>query len=634
MPFEVFRRHQRKLLATFAILAMFGFVVSDSLPRLLSSNSVARDHVVVTLYGKPIYRSALNEMHERRNTANVFMADINPFYGRNQFGGVKDRDLVDALILEHEADTLGLPSGPDAGREFLKSISKGRMTSDIFDSLLARMNNRVSGDQLLTLIGDQVRLQKVRLLPGNPLVTPYDVFRTYRDQNEKVSGKAVEIPVEKFLAKVPEPSAAEIEALFEKYKEVLPDPARETPGFKVPRKIQVEILSIDGNALEREIMDKLSEQELRTAYENRKKEFPAPPSGLPVDLFAGQPELTPPILRSFEDVRSQLAVKLAEDRAKTQISDKFAKIKDEVLLPFTDEYATALDELEEAKKKGSKSTRILPVPQDLQELAQREHLNYETTKLLSREEAEQYGTISSAQVGADFLSGGRKFADEFFDSRKGLYEPEELTDLLRTRYLVRKIKDVAPYVPPLDEVRSDVRDACKTIAARVLAEEAASNLAEQLKKKGGTIKETIIDGYRVLTIPPTSRKQSRVVPGDYSTFGEAPEEKPIPDVPFAGDAFRDAFFGLQPGSIATAANQPRTTFYVLALDKREPATFTAFYAPYGEQQSYDQTTKIQAGRQLVEEWMKSLRKKAGMADDWVSPDEAKGKSAADSADEA
>ena len=38
MPFEVFRRHQRKMLAIFAILAMFGFVVSDSLPKLLSSN--------------------------------------------------------------------------------------------------------------------------------------------------------------------------------------------------------------------------------------------------------------------------------------------------------------------------------------------------------------------------------------------------------------------------------------------------------------------------------------------------------------------------------------------------------------------------------------------------------------------
>ena len=39
MPFEVFRRHQRKLLAVFAILAMFGFVVSDSLPKLLNPNT-------------------------------------------------------------------------------------------------------------------------------------------------------------------------------------------------------------------------------------------------------------------------------------------------------------------------------------------------------------------------------------------------------------------------------------------------------------------------------------------------------------------------------------------------------------------------------------------------------------------
>ena len=36
MPFAVFRRHQRKLLAIFAILAMFGFVLADSLPWLLS----------------------------------------------------------------------------------------------------------------------------------------------------------------------------------------------------------------------------------------------------------------------------------------------------------------------------------------------------------------------------------------------------------------------------------------------------------------------------------------------------------------------------------------------------------------------------------------------------------------------
>ena len=120
MPFEVFRRHQRKLLAIFAILAMFGFVVSDSLPRLLSPNTSARDHVVATLYGKPVYRSALTQCTSGDN-ANIFMYELNPFTynARNQFGGMKDRDLVDAMILEREADRLGLPAGPDAGRSYL-----------------------------------------------------------------------------------------------------------------------------------------------------------------------------------------------------------------------------------------------------------------------------------------------------------------------------------------------------------------------------------------------------------------------------------------------------------------------------------------------------------------------------------
>ena len=632
MSFEVFRRHQKKLLAVFAILAMFGFVVSDSLPKLLSSNSAMRDQPVVTLYGKTIYRSTLNEMHDRRNNANIFMAEINPFSpdGRNQFGGIKDRDLVDALILEHEADSLGLPSGPDVGRDFLKKITRNQMTSEIFDSYVERMNNRVNGEQILTLIGDQVRLLKVRFLPGTALITPYDIFRTYRDQNERVSAKAVEIPVEKFLAKVPEPSPTEIEALYEKYKDVLPDATRETPGFKVPRQIQVEILSIDGNALARGIMDTLSEGDLRTAYENRKKEFPAR-SELPVDLFAGQPDLTPPILRTFDDVRPELAVKLAEDRAAAQISDSFGKIRTDVLEPFYDQYGTALDDLEEARKKDPKATSVLPEATDLKEVAEREHLNYEVTKLLSLEEADQYGTISSAQVGTVPLSGGRKFAAEFFDTRKALYEPEELVDLGRTRYLARKIKDVAPHVPPLDEVRSDVILAYKTIQARIMAEKAAAELSAKFEKQGGAIKESIIDGYRVLSLPAITRKQPQSRLSNPFEEPPAPADTVIDEVAHAGEAFRDAYFALRPGSVATVANQPRTVFYVLALDKREPATFAALYAPYSDSGSYERTARKRAIEELGDDWMKWLRQKAGLSSDWIPPDEVKGRSGSDEA---
>jgi peptidyl-prolyl cis-trans isomerase D len=330
------------MLATFAILAMFGSVVSDSLPKLLSPTTGGTNQPNAKLYGKTVYRSGLNEMLEERTRANMFLSELNPYLGRNPFGGTKDRDLIDALILQHEADRLGMPAGPEIGKEVLKNITQGRMTSGLFEALLSRFNNRVSGEQLLVDIANQVRLQKVRGLLGDPIVTPYDVFRAYRDQNERVSAKIVEVPVEKFLAGVAEPTEKEIQTEYDMYKDVLPDPSRETPGFKVPRQIEIEILSIDGNALARGLKDKLTEAELKAAYDSRKSEFQER-SELPTDLFAGQPELTPPIIRPFADVRNTLAVSLAEEKAQAEIVDKFSRIKDDVLIPFADQYAAAVD---------------------------------------------------------------------------------------------------------------------------------------------------------------------------------------------------------------------------------------------------------------------------------------------------
>jgi len=119
MPFEVFRRHQRKLLAVFAILAMISFVLSDSLPKLLSSSTSPRDQKVAELYGKSVYRSQLNELARERYRANAFISGMAQFMPRELFGGMKDRDLTDALILQHEADRLGIPATPEMGREFL-----------------------------------------------------------------------------------------------------------------------------------------------------------------------------------------------------------------------------------------------------------------------------------------------------------------------------------------------------------------------------------------------------------------------------------------------------------------------------------------------------------------------------------
>jgi peptidyl-prolyl cis-trans isomerase D len=622
MPFEIFRRHQRKLLAIFAIMAMFGFVVSDSLPRLLSSNIAGgRDQKVAELYGKTVYVSHLNELARQRNRANRFVSGMAQFMPREIFGGYKQRELIDAMILQHEADRLGIPATPDLGREWLRQITGGRMNNEMFATLYSSFSNEVSEEHLLADIANQVRLANVRRLLGSPLVTPYDVFRSYRDQSERIGAKLVEIPVESFLDKVPEPSASEIESLYDQYKDVLPDSERETPGFKVPRRVQAEILSIDGNGLSRGYRDKLTESELRSYYENHRTEFEVP-SELPRDLFSDAADLTPPVYQSFADVRAILVPRLAEEKAQAEILDRFTRVKEEDIIPFADKYLAALDEQEEAVKQGGAGKITLPTPTDLKAAADREHVNYEKTDLMSREDAERHGQISTAEVGLMPLSGGRKFPDELFDTKTGLYEPIELTDVLGTRFLVRKIKDDPPHVPPLDQVRSQVVLDSKLAKARPLAEKTAQELAKQIEAKGGTIKDTKVDGYRVLTISPIERMQTRFMPN--AMYEPAPiVETQIAEAPHAGEAFRDKYFGLRAGSVTVAPNQPKTSYYVLTLDRREPATFTALYAPNSDEYRYRGMAREKAAKHQDDQWMGWLRRQAGLKPDWVPPDESK-----------
>jgi peptidyl-prolyl cis-trans isomerase D len=628
MPFAVFRRHQRKLLAIFAILAMFGFVLADSLPRLLSGGygGSTGDTVVVKLYGKSVHRSDIAAMAEERNRANRFVAELFPFPVGPIFGDVSStRALVDALILQHEADVLKMPRGPEVAKEFLKQLTGGRMSRELFEGALRGSGLQVGGEQILLDIANQVRLDQVRRLLGVPVVTPLDVFRTYRDQTERVAVKAATFPVASFVDKVAEPSKDQVEAYHEKYKDALPDPLRDTPGFKIPRRVKAEVLSIDGAALANSIEAKLTEADLRSYYENRKAEF-VRPTGLPPDIFAGDPkgELTPPQYKPFEEVRSYLARSLAEEKAHAEISNRFGAIRDTVMIPFADKYHDVLDQIEEARKGGEATTAVLPRPTDLKSVAAKEGLGHEMTPLLTRVEADSYAPVAGAEVGQTRYSGGRKFAEEVFDPKSSLFEPIELTDPQGRRYLVRKVDDQAPRVPPLDEIRSQVVRAWKMEQARPLAEKAAQAFAARVKGEGGAIKEDQVDGRPVLHTRPTVRMQVGFPTSPTSMRNSPPTPSDIPEIPNAGDELRTGYFELEPGAVAVAPDLPRNVYYVLTLDSRLPASFAALYAPNGDYIRYQREALNQAMEQRDQQWMNYLRKDAGLAPDWSPGDEAKG----------
>ncbi|MBX6312402.1 MAG: hypothetical protein IRY99_05705, partial [Isosphaeraceae bacterium] len=521
MPFAVFRRHQRKLLAILAILAMIAFTLDFALYRGRFGTAAA-DTVVAELKSGPVRRSDLARLDAQRRRANYFLARIsglpeNMFGEFRPFGGTSTRDLVDALILERKADELGLPATAELANRWLRQITNDQLRAEQFEQIRSRDFPDITGEQLLEDIANQLRILQVRNLAGPPTITPLDVFEAYRDQYERVEAQAVAFDVAGFVAKVREPSDEEVRAYYEKYKDILPDRERDTPGFKIPRRVKVEYVQIDASDLARNFRAQLTEKELRDYYNAHKDRFPTVPPELPVNLFAGDKEakLTPRLKDPFPEVRPQVETALADEKAREVVEEKLGQVREEAMDPFADRYAQAVEENQEAKAQG-RSPQKLPTPGDLvKKAAAKAGVTYEATPLLTRDEAEHYGTISQATVGATQLRGEtRKFADVFFDTRTPLYDPIELRDDRGRHYLAWKIEDAPPRVPPLDEIRAQVIAAWKMEQARPLARKAAEDLAEQARQANGDLAK--VAGSRpVLTIGPLTKLQPSPIPGQF-----------------------------------------------------------------------------------------------------------------------
>jgi len=614
MPFAVFRQHQRKLLAIFAIMAMVGFVLSDTLPRWINSGGVNnQDYVIADLFDRPVRRSDLALMDQQRQRANRFMAYMNadPRY----FGGSTQAELIDAMILKHEADRLEIPETSGFARRWIDKQTRGGMTAPRFEMILSKFDSNLAGEELLISLAGQIRILLARQEVATPVVTPLDVYRNFRDQTERVSFKAVPFLVDSFVKNVGEPTDPEVRKLYDQGKDTLPDPLRVAPGFKIPRKIKVEFVSIDATEVARQIKAKLPEAEVQTYYEGRKKEFPIDIE-LPVDVFLGEPNLTPQRYLSFAEQKDTMTEALARERAEEQVADTFAKVRDEAVDAFADKYHDAEAEAAEAKKEGRSSATVeFPKFEDLAAIAKKYGLNHEVSPLMDQAEAEKYGRISMARTGSGRKSDGNDFDHTMFDKKASLYEGVEFNDTLGDRYLARKLADEPAHVAPLDEVRGQVVRAWKVEKARPIARKAADDFASKLRTEGGVIQTLTVDDRPVTAIDNVTKLQPGMpippqFPGEFRFQRGPAGPTEIRQIPEAGPELLDAMFALKAGEVAVSPDRPETTFYVMTLDRRFPVSYMALMGPSGAFADYGSETQAELLRKSYTEGMARLREQA------------------------
>ncbi|MBP3954655.1 hypothetical protein J8F10_05080 [Gemmata sp. G18] len=171
------------------------------------------------------------------------------------------RDTIEFLLWEKKAEQLGI--------NFTKEDAKILLNRELYNFWTPRSDVEVSKrlreqegfnmeaclDALVTefkvraaqvaVLGPQAKFQPIA---APVFSTPYEMFEYYRQQCSPATYELVAVPALAFLDKVKaEPTDAELNELYKNYQDSEPNPARESFGFKEPRKLAISWLAITGS---------------------------------------------------------------------------------------------------------------------------------------------------------------------------------------------------------------------------------------------------------------------------------------------------------------------------------------------------------------------------------------------------
>ncbi|HTK76227.1 MAG TPA: hypothetical protein VL371_13270, partial [Gemmataceae bacterium] len=178
-------------------------------------------------------------------------------------GNVSYEETADYLIWLHQAEKLGVQLNHEAVDATIARDTFGELTGNDAREIDRFLRERFGRDgfysveTLYQVLGDELRVRtakasltgesaKVRsAIPGG-ILTPEESWELFKDARMTVLTGLIDVPVKPFLSQVTAtPTDDELKKLYEKYRTQEPAPFSESPGFKEPRKIQVEWLTAE-----------------------------------------------------------------------------------------------------------------------------------------------------------------------------------------------------------------------------------------------------------------------------------------------------------------------------------------------------------------------------------------------------
>jgi|GEM_PF-5169432 len=295
-PLAFFRRYQKTMLAVAAVGAMFAFGILPLISEWQNKSQggggqASADASAISWEGGSIKEGELQNLRQVRGQLAQFQRVVaQTAYDR---GGVtksmvvpetnSKASVVESLMLADEANKLGIKIGDEA---VLRHLTQDLANDTINRNQLAQIleeNTQLSQGQLFSAMRTELAAYQMRLLANGAAfdgglkdtsLSPGQAFEYFKRLNRRVQAEVVELPVEDFVAFVKEePTTAEIQQLYDEFKEAFPSPVTPTPGFREPARASFEWVKADFPLfLEREI-DKVTDDEIKARYEQDKESY-------------------------------------------------------------------------------------------------------------------------------------------------------------------------------------------------------------------------------------------------------------------------------------------------------------------------------------------------------------------------
>jgi hypothetical protein len=232
-----------------------------------------------TKYGRLTNRDLL-EMKQKRDMANQFVVsafrerseEVHPmmanyYLSQYRFGDTSNRSVVTKMLLEKEADRLGIAISDDFITDYIKTVSEKKMTRDALTKIRSQLD--MGESELYDTLRSELRARVAsRVLNPELVHMPDQYWGDFEKLNVRHSIDAVAVPVEPFAARLAQPSDKEINELFETFKGVYP--MGENPGFVQPDRLKLAWFESDYESAEA-LVGEIPEDELKARYEERKE---------------------------------------------------------------------------------------------------------------------------------------------------------------------------------------------------------------------------------------------------------------------------------------------------------------------------------------------------------------------------